>query len=203
MLSTVALTCSSPFWCSELHPSMPSSHYPLSSCTNARLGPPFLQKFATLIQQPPRFMNKLMPAPMPPSHRQTNDANPMHSCMLASLLQCMTPSIRSGFLPLWYMSCQKTATKCTPVMAWSTTVWDDTSVNAVSSPLTLPQMSQQPHYRLLPDLTFLHHCLHLPSLYNCHSLCLLYLQYLQLQNHRHPLSLMSPLCLCLHLQHPV
>ena len=119
VLSTVALNHSSPFWHSELHPSMPSSHHLLSSCTNARLGPPFLPESATLTWQPSRFMNKLMPAPMPPSHRQTNDANLLHPCMLASPLQCMTPSVRSGSLPLWYVSCQKTATKHTPVMAWS------------------------------------------------------------------------------------
>ena len=181
---------------------MPSSHHLLSSCTNTRLGPPFLPEYTTLTQQPSRFINELMPALMPPSHRQTNDANPLHPCMLASLLQCTTPSIRSGSLPLWYVSCQKTATKCTPVMAWSTAAWDDTYLNAVSSPLTLPQMSQQPHCRLLPDLTFLHHCLHPPSLHNCHSLCLLHPQCLLLQNHRHQLSPKLPLCLCLCLQHP-
>ena len=135
-----------------------------SSCTDTRLGPPFQPEFATPARWPSRFVNKLMPAAMPPSHRQTNDANLLHPCMLASLLQCTTPSIRSGSLPLWYASCQKTATKCTPVMAWFTATQDDTSVNAVSNPLTLPQMSHQPHHRLLPDLTFLQHCLHLPSL---------------------------------------
>ena len=121
VLSTAAPTHSSPFWCSKIHPLMPSSCHLLSSCTNARLGPPFLPEFATPIQQPPRFMNKLMPTPMPPSHRQTNDANPLHPYLPASLLQHTTPSVRSGSLPLWYMSCQKTATKCVPVMAWSTT----------------------------------------------------------------------------------
>ena len=155
MLSTVVPTHSSPVWYSELHPSMPSSHYLLSSCTNARLGPPFLPEFATLIQLPSRFMNKLMPTTMPPSHRQTNDANPLHPCMLASLLQCTTPSARSGSLPLWYMSCQKTANKCTPVMAWSTAVQDEAFVNAVSSILTLPLVSHQLYCRLLPHLTFL------------------------------------------------
>ena len=49
-----ALTHSLPFWHSELHPLMASSHHPLSSCTNARLGPPFLPEFATLTQQPSR-----------------------------------------------------------------------------------------------------------------------------------------------------
>ena len=111
VLSTVVPTPSSPFWCSELHPSMPRPHHLLSSCTNARLGPPFLPEFATLTWQPSRFMNKLMPAPMPLSSRQTNDANPLHPYMPASPLQCTTPSIRSGSLPLWYVSCQKTATK--------------------------------------------------------------------------------------------
>ena len=138
-----------PFWCSKLHPFIPSSYHLLNSCTNARLGPPFLPEFTTLTQQPSRFMNKLIPAPMPPSHRQTNDANLLHPCMLASQLRCMTPSTRSGFLPLCYMSCQKTATKCALVMAWSTATQDDTFMNVVSSPLTLPQMSQQPHCRLL------------------------------------------------------
>ena len=88
-------------------------------------------------------------------------SNLLYPCMPASPLQCTTPSVRSGSLPLWYMSCQKTATKCAPVMAWSTAWWDDTPANAVSSLLTLPQMSQQPHCRLLPDLAFLHHtCTH-------------------------------------------
>ena len=155
VLSTVVLTHSLPLWCSELHPLMPSPHHLLSSCTNARLGPPFLPEFATPIWQPSRFMNGLSPAPMPPSHRQTNDDKPLHPCMLVSPLWCMTPSVRSGSLPLWYMSCQRTATKCPPVMAWSTTAGDNTFANVVSSPLTLPQMSQQPHCRLLPDLAFL------------------------------------------------
>ena len=121
VLSTVVPTQSLPFWHSELHPSITSSHHLLSSCTNARLGPPFLPESATPTQQPSRFMNELIPTPMPPSHRQTNDANPLHPCMPASPLQCTTPSITSGSLPLWYVSCQKTATKCTQVMVWSTT----------------------------------------------------------------------------------
>ena len=178
MLSTVVPTHSSPFWHSELQPSMPSSHHLLSSCTNARLEPPFLPEFATPIWLPSGFVNELMPVLMPPSHRQTNDVTPLHPCMLASPLQCMTPSIRFGSLPLRYASCHKTATKCTPVMAWSTTTQDNTFVNAVSSPLTLPQMSQQPHCRLLPDLTFLQHCLHPSSLHNCHSPHLLHPQQL-------------------------
>ena len=133
---------------------MPSSHCLLSSCTNARLGPPFLPKFATLTQQPSRFVNELMPALMPPSHRQANDANLLHHCMPVSHLQCMTPSARSGFLQLWYMSCQKTTTKCAPVMVWSTATQDDTFMNIASSPLTLPQMSQQPHCRILQTSHF-------------------------------------------------
>ena len=112
MLSTVALTHSLPFWQSELHPSMPSSHHLLRTCTNPRFRPPFLPESATLTQQSSRFMNKLMPTWMPPSHRQTNDANLLHPYMPASPLWHMTPSIRSGCLPLWYVSCQKTATKC-------------------------------------------------------------------------------------------
>ena len=175
-LRTVVLTCSLPFWCSNICPLMPSSCHLLSSCTDARLGPPFPSESTTETQQPSRFMNELMPAPMPPSHKQTNDANVLHPCILASQLQCMTPSVRSGFLPLWYVSCQMTATRCTPVMVWSTTAQDDTFVNAVSSPLTLPPMSHQPHHRLLPDIAFLCHCLQPPSLHNCHRLCLLYLQ---------------------------
>ena len=203
MLSTAVPTHSLPFWCSKLHPLMPSSHHLLSSCTDARFGPPFLPEFATQTQQPTKFVNMLMLTLMPPSHRQTNDANPLHPCMPASLLWCMTPSTRSGSLPLWKVSCQKTATKCAPTMAWSTAAWNYTFVNAVSNPLTLPPMSQQPHYRLLPDPAFLQQCLHPPSLHNCHSIQLLHLQWLQLQNHRHQLSLKSPLCLCLCLQHPI
>ena len=48
--------------------------------------PPFLPESATQTWQPSRFMNELMPTLMPLSHRQTNDANPLHPCMLASLL---------------------------------------------------------------------------------------------------------------------
>ena len=129
MLSTAALNHSLPLWCSKLHPLMPSSNHLLSSCTNVRLGPPFLPEFATLTQQPFRFINEFMTALMPPSHRQTNNANLLLPCMLASQLQCTTPSARSGFLPLWYMSCQKTATKFTPVVAWSTASQDDTFLN--------------------------------------------------------------------------
>ena len=77
MLSTVVLIHSSPFWHSELHPLMTSSHHLLSSCTNTRLGPPFLPEFATPIWQPSRFMNELLPTLMPPSHRQTNYTNPL------------------------------------------------------------------------------------------------------------------------------
>ena len=80
-LSTAALTHSLPFWHSELHPSMPSSHHLLSSCTNARLGPPYLPESATPTQQLSRFMSELMPTLMPPSHRQTKDANPLHPCI--------------------------------------------------------------------------------------------------------------------------
>ena len=138
-LSTAVLTHSSPFWHSELHPSMPSFHDLLSSCTNARLGSLFLPESATPTWQSSRFTNELMPTLMPPSHRQTNDANLLHPCMPVSPLWCTTPSISSGSLPLWYMSCWKTATKCAPAMAWSTAVWDNTFVNAVSNPLTLPQ----------------------------------------------------------------
>ena len=181
---------------------MPSSHHLLSSCTNARLGPPFLPESATPTWQPSRFMNELMPTLMPPSHRQTNNANSLHPCMLVSPLWCMTPSIRSGSLLLWYMSCQKTVIKCTPVTAWSTTAWDNTFVNIVSSPLTLPQMSHQPHCRLLPDLTFLSHHLHLSSLHNCCSLHPLHPQHLWLQKHRHQLSPKLPCTCALHLQCP-
>ena len=120
VLSTVVPDHSLPFWHSELHPLMPSSCHLLSSCANARFGPPFLPEFATPIWQPSRIVNELMPTLMPPSHMQTNNANLLNPCMPASLLQCMTPSIRSGSLPLWYVSCQKTATNCTPVMVWST-----------------------------------------------------------------------------------
>ena len=90
LLSTAVLTHSSSSWHFKLHPSMPSSHHLQSSCTNARLGPPFLPEFVTLIWQPSRFQNELMTSLMPPSHRQTNDANSLHPCMPASPLQCMT-----------------------------------------------------------------------------------------------------------------
>ena len=84
---------------------------------------------------------------------------------------------------------------------------DDTYMNAVSSQLTLFQTPQQPHCRILPDLTPLCHSLHLPSLHNQCSLHQLHPQHLQLQSHRPQLlppchlSQRSPLCLWL--QHPV
>ena len=71
----------------------------------------------------------------------------------------MTPFTRSGFLLQWYTSYPRTATRSTPAMVLSTPTWDDTCVNAVSSPPTLFQ-TQQPHCRLLPDLISLHHSLH-------------------------------------------
>ena len=59
---------------------------PAELLTNARLGPPFLQEFETLIWQPSTFMNEFRPTLMPPSHRQTSNANPLHPCMLVSPL---------------------------------------------------------------------------------------------------------------------
>ena len=129
-----------------------------------------------------------------PNHRLTNAAKHLHHCMLVNQLQCTTHSASSGSLPLWYVSCQKTATMCAPVMAWSTAIQDDTFMNTVSSLLTLPQLSHQPFCRLLPYLAFLQQCLHPPSLHYYCILYLLHLQHLQLQNHRHQLSLKLPLC---------
>ena len=54
----------------------------------------------------------------------------------------------------WYVSFPRTATRYAPVMVLFTAAWDDTCMNTVSSPLTLLQMPQQPHCRLLPDPLF-------------------------------------------------
>ena len=83
--------------------------------------------------------------------------------MLVSPLSCMAPFVRFGSPLQWYTSYPRAVTKHTPAMIWSTAVRDDTYVNVVSSQLTLFQTPQQPHCRLLPDLTSLHHSLHLPS----------------------------------------
>ena len=105
MLSSVVQTHSLPFWYYDLHPLMPSSHHLLSSCTNASLGPPFLPESTTLPQQPSRFMSELMPTPMPPSHRLTNDANPLLPCtgqsivMYDTLHKIWIPAIMVCVLP--------------------------------------------------------------------------------------------------------
>ena len=51
-----------------------------------------------------------------------------------------------------------------------------------------PRHYNQPHCRLLPDLTCLHHSLHPPNLHNWHSLCQLHLQHLWLQSQKPQLS---------------
>ena len=167
---------------------MPSSHHLLSSCTNASLWPSFLPKSTTLTQQPSKLMNGLRATLMPSNHKQINTANLSHPCMLVSQLPCMTPFTRFGSPLWWYASYPRTATRYAPVMVLFTTAQDNTYVNAMSSPLTLSQTPQQPHHRLLPDLTSLHHSLHLPSLHNWHSLCSFHLQCLQLWSHRPQLS---------------
>ena len=176
ILSTAVPIHTLPSWCSELHQLMPSFHHLLSSCTNTSLGPSILPKSATLTQQPSKFVNGLIPAPMPPRHRWINTANLLHPCMLVSPLPCMTPFARFGSPLQWYASYPRTTTKYAPVMVWSTATQDDTYMNAVSSKLTLFQTPQQPHCKLLPDLTSLHHSLHLPSLHNQHNLCQLHPQ---------------------------
>ena len=183
MLGTVVLICSSPSWCSELLQSMPSSNYLLSSCTNASLGPPFLPKSTTVTQQPSRFMKGLISTPMPSRHRLINTAKLLHPCMLVSQLPCMTPCAKFGSLLQWYVSYPRTATRYAPVMVLFTAAWDDTYLNAVSSPLTLFPTPQEPHCRLLPDLMSLHHSLHLPSLHNWCSLHLFHPQSLWLWCH--------------------
>ena len=92
----------------------------------------------------------------------------LHKIWIPTTVVCILPS---------------TATKYTPAMVWSTATWDDTFVNTVSSQLKLFQTPQQPHCRLLPDLTSLHHSLH-----NWHNLCQLHPQHLWLWSHRPQLS---------------
>ena len=120
MLSTAVLIHSLPFWHSELHKLMPSSHHLLSSCTNASSGPPFLPKSTTLTQQPSKFVNRLTPILMPSNHRQTNTANLLHPSMLVSQLPCMIPFARFGSLLQWYASYPRTATRYSPAMVLST-----------------------------------------------------------------------------------
>ena len=170
-------------------PSLPSS------CTNTSLGPPFLPKSVTLTQQPSKFMNRLTPTLTPTDHRLINTANLLHPCMWVSQLPCTIPFARFGSPLQWYAYYIRTATRYAPGMVLFTTAQDNTHMNAVSSPLTLFQVPQQPHHRFLP------------SLHNQHSICLLHPQHLQLQSHRPQLSppcqlsQRSPLHLCL--QHPV
>ena len=205
MLCTVVLTHSSPFWCSELHPLMPSSCHLQSSFTNARLGPPFLPEFTTLIQWPSKFMGMNWCTHSDASKSQADQwcksLAPMYAGQPVVMYDILCTG--SGSLPLWYVSCQKTATKCAPVKAGGLMPYEMTpSWMQCQTHWALPQLSHQPHHRLLLDCAFLCHCLHLPSLHNYCSLCLLHLQHLWLQNHIHQLSLKSPLCLCLCLWHP-
>ena len=124
----------------------------------------------------------------PSNHRLMNTANLLHPCMLVSLLPCMTSFTRFGSPLQWYASYPRTATKHAPAMVLFTNTQDDTCMNAVSSLLTLFQMPQQLHCRLTPDPASPCHSLHLPSLHNQCSLCLLHLQCLQLQSQRPQLS---------------
>ena len=153
----------------------PSSHHLLSSCSNASLGPPSLPKSTTLTQQPSKFMNRLLPALTPSDQRLINTANLLHPCMPVSQLPCTIPFIRLGSPLQWYMLYPRTATRYAPAMVLSTAAQDDTCMNAVSNLLTLSQMPQQPHCRLLPDPMSLCHSLHQPNLHNQH---LLHLQHL-------------------------
>ena len=166
VLSTAVLICSSPSWHSKLLQPMPSSHDLLSSCTNTSLGPPSLPKSAKLTQQPLKFVNGLLPVLTPSDHRLINTANILHPCMLVSQLPCMIPFTRFGSPLQWYVSYPRTATRYAPVMVRSTATQDDTCVNAVSNLLTLSQMPQQLHCRLLPNPMSPCCSLHLPSLYN-------------------------------------
>ena len=180
-LSTVVLICNSPSWHSELPQSMPSSPHLLSFCTNARLGPPFLPKSTTLTQQPLKFVNGLLSTLTPSNHRLINTANLLHPCMLVSQLACMMPFATFGSPLQWYTSYPRTATRYAPAMVLFTATWDDTCMNALSGPLTLFQMPQQPHHRLLSDPTSPCHSLDQPHLHNQCSLCLLHPQHLWLQ----------------------
>ena len=201
-VSTAVPIHSSSSWHSELLQLMPSSHHLLSSCTNASLGLPSLPKSATLTQQPSKFTDGLLPTPTPSNHRLINTVNLLHPCMLVSQLPCLMLFARFGFPLQWYMSYPRTATRYAPAMVLFTATWDDTCMNTVSSLLTLLQMPQQLHCRLLPDPMSPCCSLHLPSLHNQHSLCLLHPQCLWLQRHRPhlfppcQLSQGSPMCLC-------
>ena len=206
MLSTVVPIHSSPSWCSELPQSMPRSHHLLSSCTNANLRPPSLPKSRTLTLQHSKFVNKLLPILTPPNHRLINTANLLYPCMLVSQLPCMIPFTRFGSPLLWYASYPGTATRYASAMVLFAATQDDTYVYAVSGPLTLFQMPQQPHCRLQPDPMSLHHSLHPLGMHSPWHLCLLYTQHLQLWSHRPqlfpPCQLSQRLPLCLYLQHP-
>ena len=173
---------------------MPSSHHLLSSCTNARLGPPFLPEFATLIWQP---------TPMPPSHRQKNDVNLLHPCMLVNPLQCTTlckiwiPSTVECILPKDSYQVHTSNGMVYCHMRWHLCECSvkptDTTADVTSATLQAParlhisvippapakpaQLPQPPPVAPAMPAT--------PWLY-----------------HRYWLSPKSPLCLCLCLQHP-
>ena len=203
MLSTVVPLHSSPSWHSELHQLMPSSHHLLSACTNANLGPPFLPKSTTLIQQPSNFMNRL------DTHSNDFKAQAdIHCKSLAPLYGGQPVAMHDALNKIWIPATvvhilPKDNTRYTPVMVLFTATWDDTCMNAVSSPLTLFQTPQQPHCRLLPDAMSLCHNLHPLSLHSLCDLHLLHPQCLWLQSHRPQLfppcqlSQRSPLHLCL------
>ena len=203
MVSTVVPIHNLPYWYSELLQLMPSSHHLLSSCTNASLGPPSLPKSATLTQQPSKFMNRLIPTLTPSDDRLINTAYLLHPCMLVSQLSCMIPFTRFGSPLQWYVCYPRTATRYAPAIVLSTAAQDNTCMNAVSNLLTLSQMPQQLHHRLLPNPVSPCCSLHLPSLHNQHSLCLLHWQCLHLQSHRPqwfpPCQLSQRSTLCLHL----
>ena len=135
------------------YPLMPSSHHLLSFCTNANLEPS-LPKSATLTWQPSKFMNGLLPVLTPSNHRPICTASLLHPCMLVSWLPCTIPFARFWSPPQSSMSYPRTATKCTSVQVWSTTVQDDTNMDAVSTLLTL----------------FRHHNNHTAG--SCQTLCL-------------------------------
>ena len=115
-----------------------------------------------------QVVNRLLPTLTPSDHRQINTASLLHPCMLVSQLPCAIPFARFGSLLWWNMSYPRTDTSYTPVMALSTAAQDDTCMNAVSILLTLFQMPQQPHCRLMPDPVSLWYSLHQPNLYQPH-----------------------------------
>ena len=204
VLSTAVPIHSLPFWHSELLQLMSSSHCLLSSCTNASLGSPFLPKSANTDPAAPQVCKQIdtcsnafkaqvdkhckslapLYAGQPVAMYDT-----LHKIWIPATVVCILPKgsyqVHTSYGTIYHCMRQ-------------TPVWMQCQAH-----LTLSQIPQQPHCRLLPDLTSLCHSLHPLGLHSPCYPCLLYLQCQWLWSHRPQLFLPCqlsqrlPLHLCL------